>query len=1277
MIIVLFACIYVYLFKKGSVNVKINRIIALFLMLSVVFTMSVSAVAVTTDSVDEESAVVQGDFNASGSITASDAIYLLYYVLFGGEDYPLNSYADLNGDGSISSDDAAYLLYNALYGEEEYPFADAQENRVAIRFNSNGEISSYELIPGDELPVANSAFDSNFKRYAFLGWYDSSLTTKYTTVPENEMTLYALYEGYNAYTFDGGSYYDPNNMQLIESVNDPFGGKGKVLHTKVINKNDTTNYGYYRGLVPAACEGITDKGFDFKKNHTYEVSFKYRFAEGTPAGNGCTLSVYATDAKGIYKSNYKTNLSAEYIVGSQKLTTGDKWQECRFTVTNNTGYRYLFLRLLGASSSKLYDLYLDDLVIVDVTPDDSVKLVVHGVTESTELTVGDELPVLEPEYDIHVERSFEFLGWYDETLTTKYTMVDASVKTYYAKYDSFTAFSFETNGIYDPNGKYSDKKTYGINDWWRGVDPTGADNICLRADLSNNGNNTHVGVSEIEGATTGFTLTAGKQYVIHWSYYVDTTDNRSPVFSLRGSAKANIGAGGGKTDAISSFRLSEKGKWLKASSQFIAPETVEASPYLILMAQLDKPAATFMKVYIDNVIIMEFDGDEEITIKTPANGIYFNDNGDKSNWDESYIGERLPTPEYYGAEFLGWYEEGGVVPYTAVNKNGASYVAKHNGSVLNFENGGIYDPNNKNNSDDSKVMLTSDPTDLSNNVLKVSLAKSAGNYNWGLNKSGYSNEGYQLTVGNRYEISFKYYIENVNSRGVAVQFRGCKQENIGMQGGKTNSYASNHLKNEGEWTGITVSFVYTGVGLEDEDSHCLIMLAQDGSHSAGASACTATIYFDDIVIKESAPEKVYIKKNVKIGDKTLGDANVQHNIVIPSNNFSYLARMQCDELCEVINNITTNGCNLNVVYEKDWVEAEDQINIFVGNVLGHSRSNTNSIDNSLFTDDDFAYTYANGDIYVNAKSTYALAMGVSELAKALDEAENGDVLTGTVHGKYSEKIGSYSTKTYYRPTMLEDFDGDEIDTTRWNEFDTIESGSVTEGKDRKRSAEHTYLEDGNLVIEAAFDDKYYYGGMLKSHGKMDYLYGYLEISCITPHGAGIWTAMWATPNGTNTGLFRSEIDINESFGNARYTAFNMHSWLTTAGGNLGLKKYSLDQRNCPKKKADAGEGKTFNDDFHTFGYFWTPDGGKFTVDGRVQFELDYKANSNYYHDDMDAFNERLCLIVSMTVGNPGHSAQFNLDESGDYWHTSNKFIVDYVHIYQVDGQLLNYYPPKE
>lgn len=64
-----------------------------------------------------------GLFNgiAVGALTEDDAIYLLYHLQFGNEEYPLSQSVDFNGDGKMNSDDAVYLLYHVMFGKKEYP----------------------------------------------------------------------------------------------------------------------------------------------------------------------------------------------------------------------------------------------------------------------------------------------------------------------------------------------------------------------------------------------------------------------------------------------------------------------------------------------------------------------------------------------------------------------------------------------------------------------------------------------------------------------------------------------------------------------------------------------------------------------------------------------------------------------------------------------------------------------------------------------------------------------------------------------------------------------------------------------------------------------------------------------------------------------------------------------------------------------------------------------------------------------------------------------------
>ncbi len=1157
----------------------------------------------------------------------------------------------------------------------------------------NGQAHKSSLTVGDELPVLSDYMSDEPAKHKFLGWYDSTLTTPYTTVPNGVDKLYAKYEGYTEYSFETGAIYDPNNKGNITAVTDPFDGNGTVMYSPVINKNDSITKGFHRGIVPSIIDGISSKGFAFEKDHTYDVSFYYRYAVSDPSDASTSLDVYATDPAGVYNNGSKSGLSPKFTVGSNKLTNKGDWTLCRFTVTNTTDYKHLFLRFMGGSTDVIYNFYIDNLVIIDTTviDDGSVKLVNGGIVESTNLTAGSALPVLNNIYDDVVGRTHNFEGWYDKTLTTKYTTVSASVNTYYAKFTNYTAYSFEHGGMYDPNNRYAltNKKSTAV--WYRVPDPTGATNICMRANLSGNSNNTHFAPSLFEGSDDGYKLQSNRKYIIRFDYYVSTTSNIEASISFRGSAQSNIGTTGGKTEPMGSVVIPMLNTWDHASIVFTTESDVEALPYLIILSQ-GNSAILDLTVYLDNLVIAEYSADDDIIIKTPVDNINYNNNGVITHYDNSYVGAELDVPvEYAGATFEGWYNETLTVPYSTVPGRKIMLYARYDSTIINFENGGYFNPNNNFGTGISPYALTADPTNSNNTVIKVNLANNTNNTHFALSESGYSNEdGYKLTIGNSYTITFKYYAQNLNSSGVSVQFRGCKQANIGLNGGKSNAYGGVKLNVEKKWTTVSTSFTYTGTNLTDVTHPYLLLLAQDGA-ATGSSACTATVYLDDIVIKETVAPKTYLKKDVKAGGWTIGYANRPHNIVVPDANFSYVAMMQCEALADVLKQSTTSSMTFNIVRDSKWTQLDNQFNIFIGDVRGHSKDNASSkVNTSSFGYDDYAISIGNGNVYIDGGSPYALAMGISEFSKMYQSAASGTNLTGVHYGKYSEKIGSYPTDSYYRPTFLEDFDGSEINTDIWKVVDGSnieargyydENGVYHSQADNNwqsvRSAEHTYLEDGKLVIEAAYskDKQLFYGGMLRSHSRMEYRYGYLEVSCITPHGEGLWTATWATPNGAGEGLFRNEVDVNECFGNARYTAFNMHTWPTTAGSNLGYGHYSLDSRGYDAKKFDSGKTAGLNDGFHTFGYLWTEDKGVFTADGMVQFEYNFDKSSSYYKNDIDAFSDKMSLIFSMTVGNPSSGADPIL--GADYWTTSNKYIADYIHIYQIDGQEIYFTPPVE
>ena len=75
----------------------------------------------TEPSEPSEPQAVRGDMNNDGTVSDSDAMYLLRYTLFGDTRYPLTQSGDVDGDGTVSDSDAMYLLRYTLFGDSRYP----------------------------------------------------------------------------------------------------------------------------------------------------------------------------------------------------------------------------------------------------------------------------------------------------------------------------------------------------------------------------------------------------------------------------------------------------------------------------------------------------------------------------------------------------------------------------------------------------------------------------------------------------------------------------------------------------------------------------------------------------------------------------------------------------------------------------------------------------------------------------------------------------------------------------------------------------------------------------------------------------------------------------------------------------------------------------------------------------------------------------------------------------------------------------------------------------
>jgi beta-glucanase (GH16 family) len=152
----------------------------------------------------------------------------------------------------------------------------------------------------------------------------------------------------------------------------------------------------------------------------------------------------------------------------------------------------------------------------------------------------------------------------------------------------------------------------------------------------------------------------------------------------------------------------------------------------------------------------------------------------------------------------------------------------------------------------------------------------------------------------------------------------------------------------------------------------------------------------------------------------------------------------------------------------------------------------------------------------------------------------------------------------------------------------------------------------------------YVSGMISSHQKIAFQYGYAEMRARIPAGQGMWPAFWMMPD---TGDWPPEIDVMEIIGSEIdrvYTTYHrmendqlisLGSWWT--GGD-----YSLD--------------------YHTYGVLWQPDRLVWYIDGVERYRTS---------DHVPA--EPMYLIANLAVGGnwpgaPDNTTVFPADLEIDY-----------------------------
>lgn len=369
-----------------------------------------------------------------------------------------------------------------------------------------------------------------------------------------------------------------------------------------------------------------------------------------------------------------------------------------------------------------------------------------------------------------------------------------------------------------------------------------------------------------------------------------------------------------------------------------------------------------------------------------------------------------------------------------------------------------------------------------------------------------------------------------------------------------------------------------------------------------------------------------------------------------------------DQIASVTGNNLDGSSVLNATEDKDY-------EIIVGECVRDGVKNK-------FDRDDYEIRVEDKNIYLNGGSPKAIAMAVTEFTAMITSKSDVTSADTVSCGNYNSVIKKYDSASYYRLTWSDDFDGNDIDEAKWHIRWGETAYSAPAGQKStyrgNKELKNNYVKDGYLYIVATETDTARYGGLLTTQGMMEYYKGYIEISTLHPRCEGVWTALytmsavgpadgnnvWAWSHQNNDDrIYYNETDVEECYGAGSWVYQNTFAWPTQLGQNMGLSG-AIHVNNNYSCTDDRG----FWMDFHTYGFeLLDKTTITFTVDGNVSFVQ--KLNEG---GEQEAYDQPVFLRIAMAAGTANHALSSNPED----WNKYGSYIIDYVHIYQHQGDKL-------
>lgn len=281
-------------------------------------------------------------------------------------------------------------------------------------------------------------------------------------------------------------------------------------------------------------------------------------------------------------------------------------------------------------------------------------------------------------------------------------------------------------------------------------------------------------------------------------------------------------------------------------------------------------------------------------------------------------------------------------------------------------------------------------------------------------------------------------------------------------------------------------------------------------------------------------------------------------------------------------------------------------------------------------------------------------------------------------------VGDSNAPAGYSLVWGDEFDGTELDTTKWNkEYNVSAPLYQTDSKD-VMSVENGML---NLNVTRHVGSntnlKYDVPMGLTTSKTMNYAYGYLEVRARVPYQKGLSSAFWFRSNGqlskdsgTKLSDTLAEIDMIETLTFTDRVTPNIHKWLSS-GEEILHTQYNSGSGNTSQQYVFDSENLC--DEFHIYGFEWTETEIKMYVDRVLYATYDITKDYEKTIDaigDMAAFKDPAHIIIGMKP-QLAESGAYDYYGDGSGYATDDTvfetpYSIDWIRLYQKDdtGMLL-------